>query len=163
MDGEVIGINSAIVSAAAATTASASPSHQLAKSVAEMLIKDGKVHYARIGIKLSPLTPPSPVSWAWKTGPRACWSVRSSPGSPAEKAGLKQGDVITSFAGEKVQDSRRSGSRWPPARSPSPMGVGYLREAARRPRPSSRPRPRRSSSIWRRKASRASRAESQRT
>ena len=34
------------------------------------------------------------------------------PGSPADKAGLKQGDVIIGFAGEKVrQSARRSGSR----------------------------------------------------
>ena len=50
------------------------------------------------------------------------------PGSPADKAGLKQGDVITSFAGEKVHD--RSSFRLKVATSEvaKPYEIGYLRD-----------------------------------
>ena len=54
MDGEVIGINSAIVSGGSGNDGIGfTIPINMAKSVAEMLIKDGKVHYARIGVKLA--------------------------------------------------------------------------------------------------------------
>ena len=58
MNGNVIGVNSAIVSGSSGNDGIgfAIPIN-LATSVANMLIKDGKVHYARIGISLDPLTP----------------------------------------------------------------------------------------------------------
>ena len=58
MNGEVIGINSAIVSGSSGNDGIgfAIPI-KMATSVADMLIKDGKVHYARIGIALGPLSP----------------------------------------------------------------------------------------------------------
>ena len=46
---------------------------------------------------------PSPGSSASTREPRAS-GRRRLPGSPAEKAGLKQGDVIIGFAGEKVHN-----------------------------------------------------------
>ena len=59
MSGEVVGINSAIVSGGSGNDGIgfAIPI-KLANSVAEMLIKDGKVHYARVGIHMYPLTAP---------------------------------------------------------------------------------------------------------
>src|SRR5438270_950564 len=58
MNGQVIGINSAIVSGSSGNDGIgfAIPM-KMATSVADMLIKDGKVHYARIGIQLAALTP----------------------------------------------------------------------------------------------------------
>ena len=58
MDGEVIGINSAIVSGSTGNDGIGfTIPINMAASVAEMLVKDGKVHYARVGIQLAPLTP----------------------------------------------------------------------------------------------------------
>ncbi len=105
MNGEVIGINSAIVSGSSGNDGIgfAIPM-KLASSVADMLIKDGKVHYARIGIELAPLTPPLARQLGLEQGTKGVLVGDVVPGSPADKAGLKQGDVITSFAGEKVHD-----------------------------------------------------------
>ena len=69
-----------------------------------MIIKDGKVHYARIGIALAPLTPALARQLGLDEGTKGVLVGDVVPGSPADKAGLKQGDVITGFAGEKVQD-----------------------------------------------------------
>ncbi len=56
MDGEVIGINSAIVSGSSGNDGIGfTIPINMAASVADMLIKDGKVHYARVGIQLAPL------------------------------------------------------------------------------------------------------------
>ena len=77
----------------------------MAASVANMLIKDGKVHYARIGIQLAPLTPALARQLGLDEGTKGVLVGECLPGSPAEKAGLKQGDVIIGFAGEKIQKS----------------------------------------------------------
>ena len=66
MDGEVIGINSAIVSGSSGNDGIGfTIPINMAASVANMLIKDGKVHYARVGIQLAPLSPAlCPATWA---------------------------------------------------------------------------------------------------
>ena len=93
MDGQVIGINSAIVTRQQrATTASASPSRSTwPANVADMLIKDGKVHYARIGIELEPLTPALARQLGLDARTKGVLVGDVVPGSPADKAGLKAG------------------------------------------------------------------------
>ena len=104
MDGEVIGINSAIVSGSSGNDGIGfTIPINMAASVANMLIKDGKVHYARVGIQLAPLTPALARQLGLDEGTKGVLVGDVLPGSPAEKAGLKQGDVIIGFAGEKVQ------------------------------------------------------------
>ena len=129
MNGEVIGINSAIVSGGSGNDGIgfAIPM-KLANSVAEMIIKDGKVHYARIGIALAPLTPALSRQLGLDEGTKGVLVGDVVPGSPADKAGLKQGDVITSFAGEKVQD--RSSFRLKVATSEVSRSydIGYVRD-----------------------------------
>ena len=105
MNGEVIGINSAIMSGSSGNDGIgfAIPI-KMAISVADMLIKDGKVHYARIGIALGQLSPALSRQLGLDEATKGVLVGDVVPGSPADKAGLKQGDVITSFAGEKVLD-----------------------------------------------------------
>ena len=97
-----------------------------------MLIKDGKVHYARIGIKLAPLTPALARQLGLDDGTKGVLVGDVVPGSPADKAGLKQGDVITSFAGEKVND--RSSFRLKVATSEVAKSyeIVYLRDGKQR-------------------------------
>jgi serine protease Do len=129
MNGEVVGINSAIVSGGSGNDGIgfAIPM-KLASSVADMIIKDGKVHYARIGIELAPLTAPLARQLGLDPTTKGVLVGNVLPGSPADKAGLKQGDVITSFAGEKVQD--RSSFRLKVATSEvaKTYEIGYLRD-----------------------------------
>jgi serine protease Do len=129
MSGEVIGINSAIVSGSTGNDGIGfTIPMKLANSVAEMLIKDGKVHYARIGIALAPLTPALARSLGLDAGTKGVVVGEVVPGSPADKAGLKQGDVITSFAGDKVED--RSSFRLKVATSEVSKSyeIGYVRD-----------------------------------
>jgi serine protease Do len=133
MNGEVIGINSAIVSGSSGNDGIgfAIPM-KLASSVADMIIKEGKVRYARIGIEIAPLTPSLARQFGLDATTRGILVNGVLPGSPADKAGLKQGDVITSFAGEKVQD--RSSFRLKVATSEvaKPYEIGYLRDGRER-------------------------------
>jgi serine protease Do len=105
MDGEVIGINSAIMSGSSGNDGIGfTIPINMAASVANMIIKDGKVHYARVGIQLSPLSPALGRQLGLEEGTKGVLVGDVLPGSPAEKAGLKQGDVIIGYGGEKIQN-----------------------------------------------------------
>ncbi len=129
MNGEVIGINSAIVSGGSGNDGIgfAIPM-KLARSVAEMLIKDGKVHYARVGIKMAPLTGDLAKMFGVKPGTKGVLVEDVVPGSPAEKAGLKSGDVIVSFDGEKVQDLSSFRLKVATSEVAKSYDIGYLRK-----------------------------------
>lgn len=105
MNGEVVGINSAIVSGGSGNDGIgfAIPM-KLASNVADMIIKHGKVQYARIGIQLQPLDPRLARLFGVDPSTKGVVVGDVVAGSPADKAGLKRGDVIVGFAGEKVTD-----------------------------------------------------------
>jgi serine protease Do len=106
MDGEVIGVNSAIVTGGRGNDGIGfTIPIKMAASVADMIIKDGKVHRARIGIVLQPLTPVLAKQLGIDANTKGVLAGEILPGSPAEKAGLKQGDVIVAFNGEKVHSA----------------------------------------------------------
>jgi serine protease Do len=104
MDGQVIGVNSAIVARGGGNdgVGFAIPI-DMAAHVADKLIKDGKVSRARIGIALQVLTPTIAEKLGLDPKTRGVLVSEVLPGSPAEKAGLKTGDVIVGFNGEPVQ------------------------------------------------------------
>ena len=103
MQGRVVGINSAIVTGSRGNdgVGFAIPI-DMADTIADKLIKDGKVSYARVGIKLGPLTPALAKQFGLDPKTKGVLADEVLPGSPADKAGLKAGDVITSFNGKPV-------------------------------------------------------------
>ena len=121
MNGEVIGINSAIVSGSSGNDGIgfAIPIN-MAASVANMLIKDGKVHYARIGIQLCAADPGTRPPARPRRGDQGRAGRRCPPRQPGRQGGPQAGrrhHRLRRREGSAI--SRRSGSRWPPARSPS--------------------------------------------
>jgi serine protease Do len=128
MNGEVVGINSAIVSGSSGNDGIgfAIPM-KLASGVADMIIKHGKVQYARIGIALEPLTPALARQFGLDPATRGVLVGDIVPGSPAEKSGLQQGDVITSFSGEKVTDTPSFRLKVATSEPSKPYELHYLR------------------------------------
>ena len=109
MEGRVIGINSAIVTGGGGLGGRGGNDGvgfaipiDLAGNVADKLIKDGKVSRARIGIALGALSPVLAKQLGLDPKTRGVLVNDIVPGSPAEKAGLKPGDVITGFNGQPV-------------------------------------------------------------
>jgi serine protease Do len=98
MNGRVVGINSAIVTGSRGNdgVGFAIPI-DLAAHIADKLVKDGKVNRARIGILLGPLSPAMAKQLGIEAQTKGVLVNDVVAGSPAEKAGLKQGDVITEF------------------------------------------------------------------
>jgi serine protease Do len=104
IEGRVIGINSAIAtrSRANAGVGFAIPI-KLAAYVADALIEEGKVQRARLGVVISPLTPELAESFGIDPNLDGILVNEIAPGSPADKAGLRPGDVIVGFKGRDVR------------------------------------------------------------
>ena len=101
MDGEVVGINTAIV-ATGQGIGFAIPSN-LAKNIIDQLRTKGKVVRGWLGVMIQRITPELMKSFSLKDDKGAL--VADVPeGSPAAKAGIKRGDVITEFDGKPVTD-----------------------------------------------------------
>jgi serine protease Do len=101
MRGEVVGINTAIVRGGSGI-GFAIPSN-MAKRVASELRTSGKVTRGWLGVSLQPLTPELATSFGAKDTKGALIADVSAD-SPAARAGLKSGDVITEFNGKKIDD-----------------------------------------------------------
>jgi len=107
MQGEVVGITSNIFSPSGGSIGLgfAIPSN-MAKKVVTQLKEKGRVIRGRIGvsIKATPLTEDDKDAFKLKDKNGALINEVEK-GSPAEKAGLKQYDVVIEVNGEKVKDS----------------------------------------------------------
>ena len=104
-NGELIGINSQILSPSGGNIGIgfAIPSN-MAKNVMDQLIKGGNVRRGVLGITVQQITSDLAASLGLKDMNGVL--VNSvQPGGGAEKAGLKQGDVITKLNGTAVTDS----------------------------------------------------------
>jgi len=105
-DGRLIGINTAIYSRSGGNqgVGFAIPT-SLARGVMESLIKYGKVTRGYLGVMIQDISPPLAKEFKLKSDNGALVG-EVVPGGPAEKAGLKSGDVIEKFDGKPVTDSR---------------------------------------------------------
>ncbi|MDH7500527.1 MAG: DegQ family serine endoprotease [candidate division NC10 bacterium] len=102
--GELIGINTAIFSRSGGYMGIgfAIPSN-MAREVMEALIKKGKVTRGWLGVQIQSVTP----ELAKKFGLRETQGVliaAVSEKSPAQKAGMKRGDIVLEFAGKRMED-----------------------------------------------------------
>jgi serine protease Do len=102
--GELIGINSQILSPSGGNIGIgfAIPSN-MARTVMDQLIKNGKVRRGQLGVSIQPMTP----ELASKLGleeSRGVVVAAVAPNSPAARAGIRPGDVIVGFNGEPVTD-----------------------------------------------------------
>jgi len=101
LDGKVIGINTAIIPYAQGI-GFAVPVN-MAKQVLNDLIKYGNVKRGWLGVYIQPLTPEFAEAYHVERDGGAVVSD-VVPGSPAEKAGLRRGDVIVAVDGEAIED-----------------------------------------------------------
>jgi Do/DeqQ family serine protease len=104
LKGELVGINSQILSGGGGSIGIgfAIPIN-LAKSVSDQLIAGGKIERGRIGIVGQPLTADLAKEFGLKDGHGAL-VAQVVPGSPADKAGIKAGDVVVEANGKKLDN-----------------------------------------------------------
>lgn len=100
--GKVIGINSAIIAGGGGGIGFAIPIN-LAKDVVAQLRDNGKVTRGYLGIRFQPLTKELAKSFGLESENGAL-VANVEKDTPAEKAGLKAGDVITRYDGKIIKD-----------------------------------------------------------
>src|SRR5436305_1408485 len=103
--GEVIGINTFLISPSGsfAGMGFAIPT-QIARPVVDTLLKDGKIEHARMGVAINDVTPENAAFFHLDNASGALISQVEA-GSPAAKAGVKVGDIITELNGKKMDNS----------------------------------------------------------
>lgn len=100
--GEVIGVNTAIV-ASGQGIGFAIPIN-MAKALVPQLISSGKVTRAWLGVGIQDITPELAKSFNLSDENGALIS-NIFPGSPAEKGGIRNGDIIRKFNGKDIKQS----------------------------------------------------------
>jgi serine protease Do len=105
--GRLIGINTAILSRTGGNNGIgfAVPT-SLARYVMEDLVKDGEVRRGFLGVAIQDLTPALAKKLELDAQGGAL-VADVNPGTPAAKAGLKSGDVITELDGKAIRDGRQ--------------------------------------------------------
>ncbi len=107
VEGRLIGINTAILSRSGGNQGIgfAIPTN-LARDIMEKLVQDGKVTRGYVGLMIQDVTPALAKEFKLKENKGALIGD-VVPKGPAEKAGLKTGDVVLECAGKPVRDSRQ--------------------------------------------------------
>ncbi len=105
LKGELVGINTAIASPnrGYAGIGFAIPSN-MARPIMDMLIKDGKVSRGFLGVNIATVTPEI-AAQGKLTANHGAVVANVQDGSPADKAGLAEGDVITAINGTTIRTS----------------------------------------------------------
>jgi Do/DeqQ family serine protease len=107
LKGELIGVPSQILSQTGGNIGIgfAIPT-AMARNVMDQLIKSGKVRRGKLGVAVGDLTQDLASQFNFK-GTQGALAQDVEPGQPAERAGVKAGDIFTEFQGQRVEDSSR--------------------------------------------------------
>lgn len=107
LDGKVIGINTAIFSPTGSNVGIgfAMPA-ALVEPVIKQIIQYGKSRRAWLGIKIQAVTKEIADSLGFKE-PKGALVLEVNDNGPADKAGLKTGDVVTAISGQPITNMRR--------------------------------------------------------
>ncbi|MGE0583401.1 MAG: DegQ family serine endoprotease [Steroidobacteraceae bacterium] len=126
--GELVGINTAILSRSGGNIGIgfAIPAN-MAKNVMEQLVKYGTVKRGLLGVSVYTVTPDIAQSLALKDTNGALVSEVVQ-GSPADGAGLRPGDVITSINGQGVKSNTDLQNSIGLLRVGDKVDVGYIRD-----------------------------------
>jgi serine protease Do len=101
-EGKVVGINTAIIAGGGGGIGFAIPI-SMAKTVVSQLRESGKVTRGYLGVRFQPLTPDLAKSFGLESD-KGALIASIDKDTPAERAGLKAGDVIIEFDGKPITE-----------------------------------------------------------
>ena len=105
LKGEVIGINTAIISPQIGQGLGFAVPINLAKQVVPQLLATGKVARGYLGVSVSDLTPDLAQGFGVAAGTKGALVQNVLPDSPAAKAGARAGDIVVAVNGKPVDGS----------------------------------------------------------
>jgi serine protease Do len=127
MAGRVIGVNTAIYSPSGGSVGIAFDiPATTAKWIVEKLKEDGYVERGWLGVRVQAVTRPIADSLGLQ-GAKGALIAQIETGSPAAKAGLKAGDVITAIDGAEIKDPRDLASKIAAVAPDTKISISYTR------------------------------------
>jgi serine protease Do len=105
LKGEVVGINTAIISPQIGQGLGFAVPINLAKNLIPQLLEKGKVARGYLGVSVSDLSPDLAQGFGVPAGTKGALVQNVMPDSPAGKAGVQAGDIVTAVNGKKVEGS----------------------------------------------------------
>ena len=106
MNGDVIGINTAILGRNGSIGIGFSIPSNSAKIVIDQLIEFGETKRGWLGVRIQDVT--KEIAEVEKLNePRGALVASVADGSPSDKAGVKAGDIILEFNGERIQEMKQ--------------------------------------------------------
>ncbi len=132
MNGDVIGVNTAILSPTGYSVGiSFSVPAELAESVVAQLIEYGETRRGYLGVRPQKVSPTLAKSYGLD-GTYGALVTSVVKDSPADKAGLQKGDLITDIGGERLESSRLLSRRIADAEIDKPLAIDYVRKRKKR-------------------------------
>ncbi|WP_128255146.1 DegQ family serine endoprotease [Falsirhodobacter deserti] len=105
MDGEVIGVNTAILSPNGGSIGIGfSMASNVVQKVVDQLREFGETRRGWLGVQIQDVTPDVAEAIGLEQAEGAL--ITDVPEGPAREAGMQAGDIVTSFAGQEVRDTR---------------------------------------------------------
>jgi S1-C subfamily serine protease len=129
LDGQLVGINSAIISQSGGNIGIgfAIPV-AMARNVMDQLIEYGAVSRGLLGVEISSISPALAATYGL-SDTRGALVTNVHPGSAAEAAGLQINDVIVSINGEAVRDSGALRNLIGLRRPDEEISIGFVRDS----------------------------------
>ena len=132
LDGDVVGVNTAIISPTGGSVGIGfSVPSNLASVIVDQLIEDGRVHRGWLGVNIQAVD--KSLARAYGLSSAAGVIVTSvEDDSPGDEAGLQVGDLILRFDGELISETRELSRRVAEAELGKAIKLNIIRETKRR-------------------------------
>ena len=132
LDGDVVGVNTAIISPTGGSVGIGfSVSANLASTIVDQLIENGTVRRGYLGVNIQAVD--APLAQAYGLSSAAGVIVTSvTEDGPADSAGLRVGDLVLRFNGDRIDDTRQLSRSVAEAEIGSTAKLNIIREGKRR-------------------------------
>ncbi len=127
LQGQVVGINTAIINPREGQGIGLAISSEIAQKVVKQIIKNGKVIRAYLGVIPEPLSPALAKDSGLADDQEGVFVGAVRAGSPAAKAGIEAGDIVVEVDGKVVTDPKSLRTRTFILPIGSTVPVGYYR------------------------------------
>lgn len=130
LTGKIIGINTAIFGSKESEGSlgiGLAISSNMARRVSEQIIKEGRPIRGYLGVMIQEVSP-AVAEQLKLADPKGALIFSVQPGSPADQAGLRPGDVVVEVAGKPVEDTSGLRNRTAGLDVGTKVAVGFVRE-----------------------------------